>query len=296
MAFIVGTVRRFFTGLAREILRDDVDDLAAMMTYYAIMALFPMVLFIFTIALMVLPADLVRSTAAQITEPLPNDVGDVLRGQIEALRAASSPGVAVLGGVLALWSASRGASALTIALNRVFSKTEDRPWLRRQLRAIAVTALVAVVVVVALGFFLFAPALGHRLAARIDLDASTFDGLWWFLRWIVAGAVATFLWTLLYQVLPNTGAPLRVFTPGALVGVVLWALVSQGLTIFVDYVSDFQGTYGAFAGVIVFLLWLWLSNLALLIGAEISDVLAAMRAPSSPGAAALDDPREHEAR
>lgn len=288
------TVRRFCTGLVREVIADDVDDLAAMMTYYAIMALFPMVLFIFTLALLVLPADLVRAGAASVTEPLPADVAAILRAQIESMRAASSPGLALLGGALALWSASRGASTLTTALNRVFSKRETRPWLRRQLRAVVVTALVALIIVLALGFFLFAPAIGHRVAERIDVSEAAFDTAWWFLRWVVSGALATFLWALLYKFLPNTDAPLRVFTPGALIGVVLWALVSQGLTVFVEYFSDFQGTYGAFASVIIFLLWLWLSNLALLIGAEVADVLAALRAGDSPAAAALDDPAEHE--
>ena len=288
------TVRRFFTGLVHAIIEDDVDDLAAMMTYYAIMALFPMVLFVFTLALVVLPADLVRAAAASVTEPLPADVGRILRGQIESMRAASSPWLAILGGVLTLWSASRGASTLTTALNRVFSKKEDRPWLRRQVRAVFVTAVVAVIIVVALGFFLFAPELGHRVAARVDLDGEVFDTAWWILRWVGAGALATFLWSLLYKYLPNTDAPLRVFTPGALIGVALWALVSRGLAMFIDYFSDFQGTYGAFAGAIIFLLWLWLSNLALLIGAEVADVLAAMRAKASPAAAALDDPAEHE--
>lgn len=291
---VAWTVRRFFSSLVKEIIEDDVDDLAAMMTYYAIMALFPMVLFVFTIALIALPADLVRAGAASATEALPADVGQILRAQVESMRAASSPGIAILGGLLALWSASRGASTLTTALNRVFTKTEARPWLRRQLRAIFVTAGVAVIVVLALGFFLFAPDIGRELADRINLHRDVFDVIWWLLRWVGAGALATFLWSVLYKYLPNTDAPLRVFTPGALIGVVLWALVTQGLTVFVTYFTDFQATYGAFASVIIFLLWLWLSNLALLIGAEVADVLASMRTVESPAAAALDDPTEHE--
>lgn len=290
------TIRRFCVDLARHVRDDDVDDLAAMMTYYAIMALFPMVLFVFAVALLVLPAEVVRDTAASLTAPLPADVAAVLRDQIERMRVSSSPGLAVLGGALALWGASRGASGLTTALNRVFGKRETRPFLRRQLRAIVVTALVAVIVVVALGAFVIAPQLGARLAARLELQSDTFDTAWWIARWIGAGALATLLWSLLYQTLPDTNAPLRVFTPGALVGVVLWILVSRGLTLFVEYISDFEGSYGAFASVIIVLLWLWLSNLTLLVGAEISAVIASMRSEASPAAAALSDPTEHEAR
>ncbi len=288
------TVRAFFVGLAREIYDDGIDDLAAMMTYYAIMALFPMVLFVLTLALVLLPADFVRDAAITLTAPLPPDVAGIFRAQVEHMRAASTPGLAVIGGLLALWGASRGTSTLTTALNRVYSKEETRPFLRRQLRAIVVTALVAVIVVAALGFFLYAPEIGLRIAVGLGVRGETFDTIWWFVRWIGAAVLATFLWALLYKTLPNTKAPLHMFTPGALVGVVLWALVSRGLTMFITYLSDFQATYGAFAASIIFLLWLWLSNLALLVGAEINDVLASMRAPVSPAAAALDDPDERE--
>lgn len=285
-------VGRFFYALAKEAYDDDVDDLAAMMTYYAIMALFPMVVFVLALALVALPADYIRELTATLTSPLPDDVERILLAQVENMRAASSPELAIVGGLLALWGASRGASTLTTALNRVYSKDETRPFVRRQIRAILVTALVAIIVVAALAFFLFAPELGGKVAARFGIAGETFDTVWWFLRWVGAGALATFLWALLYKLLPNTKAPLRVFTPGALLGVVLWALVSHGLTMFIQYFSDFQATYGAFAASIVFLLWLWLSNLALLIGAEVNDVLAEMRAKDSEAAAALDDPDE----
>jgi membrane protein len=287
-------VRHFFVALARECYEDGIDDLAAMMTYYAIMALFPMVLFVLTLALVVLPAELVRDAAVAVTGPLPADVALVLRSQVEHMRAASTPAVAVVGGLLALWGASRGAATLTTALNRVYSKDETRPFLRRQARAIVVTAAVAVIVVAALAFFLYAPEIGYRLALRLGVRGETFDTIWWLVRWVGAALLATFLWALLYRTLPNTSAPLHLFTPGALVGVVLWGVVSHGLTWIITYVSDFQATYGAFAASIIFLLWIWLSNLALLVGAEINDVLAAMRSKVSPAAQALDDPDEHE--
>jgi membrane protein len=290
----LGSIRHFFVCLARECYDDAIDDLAAMMTYYAIMALFPMVLFVFTLALVLLPADLVRDAALSLTGPLPDDVATILRAQLENMRRATTPALAVLGGLLALWGASRGASTLTTALNRVYSKDETRPFLRRQVRAIVVTAVVAIIVVAALGFFLYAPQIGYDVAVGLGVRGETFDTVWWFVRWVGAALLATFLWALLYRTLPNTSAPLRMFTPGALVGVVLWAAVSHGLALFITYLSDFQATYGAFAASIVFLLWLWLSNLALLIGAEINDVLAAMRSRVSEAAHALDDPDEHE--
>ena len=110
------------------------------------------------------------------------------------------------------------------------------------------------------------------MADRYALGA-TFDAAWTVTALIGAGALMTFVWALLYKLLPSSTAPLRIFTPGAAVGVVLWVGVSHAMTLFLTYLSNFEATYGALAGAVTFLLWLWLSNLALLVGAEISDIL-----------------------
>ena len=95
------------------------------------------------------------------------------------------------------------------------------------------------------------------------------------------------VWAILYKFLPNTNAPFRIFTPGAIVGVILWFLVTQAFGFYLDRFATYEKTYGSIASVIVFLFWIWLSNLALLIGAEINDVLAELRKDESPAAAKL---------
>jgi len=267
-------LRRFGRRLVASVVRDDVDDLAAMMTYYVIFALFPMLLFVLSLTLLVLPGDVLTEATAMASRALPHEVGTLIEAQLGRTRAATAPHVALISGGLTLWGASRGTAALTVALNRVFGVTETRPWWRRQLLAIGVTVLVALLIVLALALLLLGPVLGRSLAQHSGLGA-TFAMVWAVARWLGAAALMTLVWALLYDLLPDRTAPLLVVTRGAAVGVVLWIAVSQGAALFVTYIADFEATYGALAGALTFLFWLWLSNLALLVGAELSEAFGA---------------------
>ena len=192
---------------------------------------------------------------------------------------------------MALWGASRGASALATALGTIYTKPETRSWFRRQLIAIAVTIAIAVLVIVALSLLVVGPTLGHWATDRFGLG-DTFDTVWSIGRWVGAGLLVMFVWALAYKLLPNTDAPLHVFTPGAIVGVLVWLGLSALFGLYLQHFNSFETTYGTLGGAIIFLLWLWLSNIVLLVGAEINDVLADLRAPKSVAAAQLADPNE----
>ncbi len=100
------------------------------------------------------------------------------------------------------------------------------------------------------------------------------------------------VWAVLYKFLPNTNAPFRIFTPGAVVGVLLWLGISAGFGLYLDHFNSYEATYGALGGGIIFLTWLWLSNIALLFGAEVNDVLADFRRHTSAAARQLADETE----
>ncbi len=282
-------VRAFVKRLFKEIMDDDVTDVAAMMTYYAVFALFPMLVFVLTVALLVVPPDAINEVVVMGARTFPPAIANLLDEHIQRMQEAASGGFAVLAAVLALWGASRGAAALGNALNRVYAKKETRSFVKRQLIAIGVTAGVAILMVVALGLLVVGPTLGHAIADRLGLGA-VFDVGWAIGRWVGAGALICLVWAMMYKLLPDTDAPLRVFTPGAVAGVLLWVLISQGLAVFLDNFGDYEATYGTLAGAIIFLLWLWLSNLALLVGAEINDVVADLRKHEDPAAAQLAQP------
>src|SRR3569623_1357529 len=206
--------RRFVKNAASQFVDDNVMDAGAMMDYYAVMALFPMVIFVLSLALLFIPADTVRQGLAMVTETMPPSVRDTIADRVQQLISTSGAGFAVLGVAVALWSASRGAVSLMTALNTVYNKKETRSWIRRQLIAIAVTVAVAVIAVIALALLVAGPYVGGWLEARYGLG-SLFDTAWNVGRWVGAGVLVMFVWAIAYKLLPNTDAPFRVFTPGA---------------------------------------------------------------------------------
>jgi membrane protein len=279
---------RFVKLLYHELVNNSIADIGAMMAYYAILSLFPMLVFVVTIALLVLPEDTVLQGLAMATQAMPSSTREVITTQVTSLMKAADAGFAIGGAAFALWGASRGASALMGALNAMFSKRETRSWWKRQLLAIGVTLGVAIMVVLALAILVIGPAAGHWLAGRFGLT-DAFDMGWNVGRWLGAGLLVMIVWAVLYKFLPDTKAPFRIFTPGAIVGVLLWLSISYGFGFYLGRFNTYTATYGALGGGIIFLTWLWLSNIALLFGAEINDVLADIRKDTSPAAATLAD-------
>jgi membrane protein len=278
--------RAFFNGLRREWEADRITDVAAMMTYYAIFALFPMLVFVVMVSLMVVPAAWIDSAVTMAASAMPSEVGSLVHEQVGRMERASGTGFAVGSALLALWGASRGAASLMVALDDVFEKKETRSWWRRQLTAIAATLVVALLLIVAMTLLAAGPALGHAIADRIG-GGVVFDVAWGVSRWLLAAILVMLTWAILYKWLPDTDAPFRVFTPGAFAGVILWFLATRGFGFYLERFASYEATYGTIASVIVFMFWLWLSNLALLMGAEIDDVLAELRKDTSPAAAKL---------
>lgn len=279
-------VLRFFRALVGKLDDDNVLDIAAMLTYYALFALFPMALFVVTITLMVLPPTVLEEAVTLAARHLPPAVSDLVVEQMARMQAAASAGVAVGSLAIALWGASGGLAALTLALNRIFGKVETRPWWRRRLAAIGITLLVAVLMVAAMGLLLVGPIAGDAIAARIGYGG-VLEALWRFARLPGAALLVMLVWAALYSWLPNMKVKFRVLTPGAIVGVAMWLVVTQAFGFYVSRFSNLEATYGTLASVVVFMTWLWLSNLAILFGAEVNDVVADLRAARSPAAAAL---------
>lgn len=277
---------RFAKQLGKEFLSDNIDDVAAMMAYYAVLALFPMLVFIVTVGLLVVDPATVHEGVRIATQAMPEAMRVLVSEQVTKLIDASGAGFAVLGAALALWGASRGAAAMSGALNTIFNKKETRPIWKRQLIAIGVTFGVSILVLLALGMLTLGPVLGHYAADRFGLG-DMFDVAWGIGRWVGAGLLVMFVWAVLYRFLPDTDAPFRVLTPGALFGVLLWIGISLLFGLYLSHFGSYEATYGALGSAIVFLIWLWLSNMALLLGAEFNDVLADFRKNTNADAAQL---------
>src|SRR5262249_23084014 len=149
----------------------NIVDVGAMMAYYAVLALFPMLVFVLTLAMLVLPESTVEQALTMAGETLPQDVANLLVERIRALMDAAGAGVAIGGLLIALWSASSGVVSLMAALNQMYDKQETRSWIRRHLNALAVTLAVAVMIVLALALLVIGPIVGHWIADRIGLGS-----------------------------------------------------------------------------------------------------------------------------
>jgi membrane protein len=242
----------FLRRLVVSIVDDDVTDLGAMMAYYAVLSLFPMLVFIVTMALLVIDPATIHEGVLIATRALPESGRQLISEQVTNFINAS------LGG----------------ALDRIMKRTETRPWWRRQLIAIAVTASVALMVVVALGLLVLGPSIGSYLG---DVLGGAWEVAWEIGRWIGAGFLVMLVWAIAYYFLPDSKAPFRLFSIGSFVGIAMWIAVSLGFNYYLTRFGSYETTYGALGGAIVFLTWLWLSNIALLVGAEVNAVLGRMR-------------------
>jgi membrane protein len=271
------TVRTFLRRLWAGLLADNVDDLGAMLAFYAVLALFPMLVFVVTITVLALPADAITQGVAMVAPAMPRSSYQLIGDQVVRMQQTSvTSGFLIGGAALALWGASRGTSALILALDQMMSLEETRSWLKRQGIAIAVTLGGALLAVAAMALLFFGPTAGHWAADRWGLGA-WFDLVWTIGRWVGAGVLALGVFVVLFRVLPNWRATTRDVLPGAAVAMLLWLGVSKLFGLYVDLAGSFDKTYGTLAGVIVFLIWLWLSAMALLVGAEVNQVLVERR-------------------
>jgi membrane protein len=258
--------REFFGGLKEEILRDGITDLAATVTYYGILSLFPFLLMLVAIASFVITPEQANTIVDQLGEVAPGPATQILGDRIREIGGGQHAALLGVGALFAIWSASGGVMSLVGALNRCYDVKEERPWWRVRLIAIGMTivatalALVAGVVAVAAGPV--AGLIGGPIGAAIT-----------WLRLPVAGLVVMFLWALLYHVLPDVEQTFKFLTPGSVAGVLLWVLASWGFSRYVSSFGSYSKTYGSLGGVIVLLLWMWISALVLLLGAEVNALI-----------------------
>jgi membrane protein len=273
-------MRTFLRKLAHAVARDAIDDVGAMMAYYAILAVFPMLLFVVTLAVLVLPANTIAEGASFVLEAAPSSARSLVESQVHTLTLQARAGFAFGTVVFAVWGASRGVSGLSRALNRLFRKVETRSWLRRQAIAIAITVGLGVLLVIAIGVLVVGPMLGHVVADRLGLG-NAFNIGWTVGRWMAAALLVMIAWALAFRFLPDTDAPFRIFTPGAFVGVVLWLVISRLFALYLDHFASYESIYGALGSAVILLTWLWLSSMSLLLAAEINAVFADVRSEHS---------------
>jgi membrane protein len=264
----------------REVRDDNLTDWAAALTYYSVLALFPGLIVL--VAILGLVGQHPETTNALLD--IVRDVGpasavDTFRGPIESVVKSNSGAGALLGVSLlfAIWSASGYVGAFIRAINVIYEVEEGRPfWKRRPLQIVITVAMVLLLALVAISIVVTGP-LARAIGDEVGLGDTAIT-IWNIAKWPVVVVVVTGMFTVLYYVAPNVRQPrVRWVTPGGIVAVVLWLLASAGFGLYVANFGSYDKTYGSLGGVVVFLVWLWLSNLALLFGAEFDAELERSR-------------------
>lgn len=253
----------------REFVADDCLGLGAQLAYYFFLALFPAMLFILATASF-FPLHNLTDDIARVLGPfVSGEVLQLIQEQMERLANADSGGLLTFGVLGALWSSSAATVSICSALNRAYDITEGRSWWKVRVQAIALTIAVALFVLAALSLVLSGPALAQQLGEATGLG-TIFEWGWRLGQWPLACALVATAIGLLYYFGPDADQDWVWITPGAVVATVLWLLVSLAFKIYVANFTDYNASYGAIGGVIVLMLWFYVSSLAILAGAELN--------------------------
>ena len=264
---------------------DDMTDSAASLTYYALMSLFPAMLFGVAILGLVGEQGLVTDATDYLRDAgAPTDTVDAVEGFLESAVEANSTavGALVLGLLTTLYGASGAFGAMGRALNIVWRVDEGRSFLRRKGMDLAWTLINLILAVVTFILIFLGGDFARDVLGAIGLGDTAAD-LWLYLRGPAALATALLIYALVYYAAPNVEVPrFQWITPGAIVGVVAWLLISAAFFFYVANFGSYNKTYGAFAGVVILLVWLWLTNVAILFGAELNAAIKVRRTPEFP--------------
>ena len=260
--------------------KDQVPLLAAGVAFYGFLSLFPALIAGVLLYGLVVSQQTVADQSAQLTDALPSDAASLVSGQMEAISstAGGSLGIGLLAAVLvALWSASGGIGNLVTALNLAFEFEETRGFIKRKALALGLTLGAILFVIVMIGLVAVAPIVFDS----ID-DIGAIRWLLEIARWVILiGAIAGAL-TVLYRIAPDRKG-VQTSGTGVIAATAIWLVASLGFSLYVDNFGSYGKTYGALAGVVALLLWLWVSAYAVLFGAEIEAVLASQRNRSDAG-------------
>jgi len=254
---------------AKETIDDDCSSIAAELSYYFALALFPALLFIVALA-SYLPYNVIDNVVAALAPIAPTEVLEIIRKQLESIIAGNDGGLLTIGIVGALWASSGAMTSIVSALNRAYDIPETRPWWKVRLVAIALTIALALFVVLSFAMIVAGPNAGHWLANWFGLG-NAFDTAWTYLRWPLIFAFATSGVAIVFYYAPDADQDWVWITPGSILTTVLWVLFSLVFRLYVSTIGGYAATYGALAGAAILLLWLYFSGLALLIGGELNS-------------------------
>ena len=260
---------QLFKKTFNETLADDVFNLAAQQAYYFFFALFPALLALISIASFFPIENLTGEINTMLQRVAPEDVTGIITDQIQKIGQTNAGGILTVAFFFTLWSSSSAVVAMCSTLNAAYDITESRPWWKVRLTAIGVTIGLALFILVSMTLVVAGPALAEKVAEIMRLGP-VFTWSWKILQWPVVFLLVATALALVYYFAPDADQDWVWITPGSVLATVLWVVASLAFRIYVTNFTSYNETYGAIGGVMVLLLWFYVSGIALLVGAELN--------------------------
>jgi len=269
--------------------KDELLGRAAQLSYYALLALFPALIFLTALMGLFSVQSFMPELMSYLRNVLPADALSMVQRFLTQVAEGSGANILSLGALGALWASSSGVTAIMDALNVVFGVKEDRrPFWRVRLTAIVLTTGLAGFVIMSLALVLYGPTIGRWIADLMGFDV-VFTWIWNVLQWPIIATLMLIVVAAIYHICPDRRHKRwRWVTPGSVFAVLMWLLVSLGFKAYVDNFGDYNKVYGSIAGVIVLMLWFYWSGMVLLLGGEIN---AEIEKAAAEGKAAAGEAR-----
>lgn len=263
--------------LAKRVWKETNDDKmfgrAAELSYYFLLALFPLLIFLTSIiGLIIGEGTETRQTLfGYLGRIMPQSAFQLIEATMVEVSAGSSGGKISFGLLAALWAASNGMSAITESLNVAYDVDEGRPWWKTRLVAITLTVALSILIISALLLVVAGSHIGESLGGYLGYS-SAFATAWKIIQWPVVLAFMILAFALIYYFAPDLREQAWSWlTPGAAIGVALWLLVSLAFRVYLQFFDSYNKTYGSLGAVIILMLWLYFTGAAVLIGGEINS-------------------------
>jgi membrane protein len=264
--------RRLFSKVGK----DDISGAAAELAYRFFLAMFPFFIFLAALGGFVSDAAGVQDPTQEVMdllgEGLPADARSVIEGQLRSVVDSRNGSLLTISIVAALWAASSGIGSLMRKLNRIFDVEETRPMWKKYAIAVGLTLLGAGMLVLAFVLFFVGQVYGVKIADEIGLEGTTAD-LLPLARWPLVILMVMVAAALLYWLAPDAKIPFRWISPGAIAFTIAWLAASYLFGVYVSNFGNYNATYGALGGVVILLIWFYLTAFLLLLGAEINALL-----------------------
>lgn len=262
-------LKHYGKSLLGELKKDRATGLAAQQAYYYMLALFPLLILMIAIVpyLNIDPQKAINV----VNTLLPSQSAELLRDNVVKLVSERNGGLLTFGIIGTLWSASSGMNAFIKAMNIAFDVKETRSFIKARLVSIMLTFGLILAFVVALLLPVFGKVILDTVESIVQIP-EPFDIVFNIVRWVVAIVVMAGVLAGLYRVAPNKHYPFKHVIPGAIFATIVWQLISLGFSFYVSNFGNYSATYGSIGGVIVLMLWLFLTGLALVLGGEINAI------------------------